>query len=81
MGPQDDEEEIFCFTVIGHDFLDVASNVKISYISVLDFEGGILEIQTNDISLLGQTKLISWLVSIDDGTVDKNIMTFEVTFK
>ena len=31
--------------------------------------------------MLGQTRLFEWLVSIDDGTIDKKIMTFEVAFK
>ena len=48
---------------------------------MLNFDAGLIEINTGDPADQNLTKEFLWKVDIDDGTTDKQIISFLIVFK
>ena len=70
-----------CFFVTQNYFTDISDNSIINFITVTDFNHGLIEINLFDVSYSGTTKNYNWSIDIDDGTGPTFIQTFTVVFK
>lgn len=53
INPQDNFEDIVCFTATKHGFIDATTGVALTFITVLNFEEGLIEIDQTDASYTG----------------------------
>lgn len=60
--------------------IDKATGLEVSYATITDFTSGALEIYQTDPNFTGSTVDLEWLVSLDDGTIDKSMISFKVIF-
>lgn len=71
---------VVCFTITQHAFIDMSDNSQVSYITLNDFNNGLVEIVQTDPAFTGLTKTYEWRIDIDDGTTDMKMQEFQVEF-
>ena len=62
-------------------FYQKDTGLPVTYFTVLNFDAGLIEINTGDPADQGLTKEFLWKIDIDDGTIEKHILNFTVVFK